>query len=74
VRRACPANLTLTAYLTIYNSTSILSFYIINFCKGFALKMLNIIIDFYKRFVLSLLTIVNKSFLLLLVYNLANKR
>jgi len=36
--------------------------------------MLNIIIDFYKGFALSLLTIVNKSLLLLLVYNLANKR
>jgi len=46
----------------------------INLCKGFALKMLNVIIDFYEGFALGLLTIVDKSLLLLLVHNLANKR
>jgi hypothetical protein len=46
----------------------------VDLCKGFALKMLNIIIDFCEGFALGLLTIVNKSLLLLLVHNLANKR
>jgi hypothetical protein len=46
----------------------------IDLCKGFALKMLNVIMDFCEGFVLSLLTVVNRSLLLLLVHNLANKR
>jgi hypothetical protein len=46
----------------------------IDFCKGFALEMLNVIIDFCKGFALGLLTTVNKSLLLLLVHDLANKR
>jgi len=47
---------------------------VINLYKGFALKMLNIIIDFYEGFALGLLTTVNKSLLLLLMHDLANKR
>jgi len=46
----------------------------INLYKGFALEMLNIIMDFCEGFALGLLTAVNKSLLLLLMHDLANKR
>jgi len=46
----------------------------VDLCKGFALEMLNVIVDFCEGFALGLLTTVNRSLLLLLVHDLADKR